>query len=214
MSIKDEYDKYIFWAPTTLKGLKGIPIFTNDWARRDYIPELPFNWTVTMVGGNGQFSQANGETLAKLINSKPNAELFVEIGTASIWADSSTHIFITNKNENTTFITIDCEPRTIFNLGKNNVHSLVEHSTSENVKSYIGNRKIDILFIDGDHSVKTVFEEYEFYLPFMKKDGIIVLHDTTMHPGPFLFMEAIDEAVYCKEKLHTDDLGLGIVYLK
>jgi hypothetical protein len=59
-----------------------------------------------------------------------------------------------------------------------------------------------------------VFEEYAFYLPIMKKNGIIILHDTTMHPGPFLFMEAVDDTVFKKEILFEEDYGLGVVYLQ
>lgn len=214
MTIKEEYDKIVTWKPTTLKGLKGIPTLSHNWDGADYIPSLPFNWLPIIEGGNGQFSVKNKETLVELIKSKPDAELFVEIGTASIFTGSSTETFILNKKDNTSFISIDravCSNQT---LEKTNVHFITNKSTNDYIKEYIGNKKIDILFIDGDHSVKTVFEEYEFYLPLMKQDGVIVLHDTNMHPGPFLFMEAVDETVFRKEKKHLEDLGLGIVYLQ
>jgi predicted O-methyltransferase YrrM len=214
MNIKEEYNKHVTWEKTEIKGLKGYPVLPKDWNTRDWIEELPFQWVRKNIGGNGQFSDKNSKTLISLIKSKPNATLFVEIGTGASITCSSTAAFLNNKNDGTTFITIDCEKRTQDKLGKPNAHFITAWSTSPEVKNHLGDNKIDILFIDGDHSVKTVFEEYEFYLPYMKEDGIIVLHDTTMHPGSFLFMEAVDEKVYRKEVLHTEDYGLGIVYLK
>ena len=210
--VKETYEKYVKWKPSSLKGLKGIPDL-GKWNERDFIKELPFNWHPIVAGGNGQFSRANGETLKNLINSKPNASLFVEIGTAAAFAGSSTETFLKNKKDDTLFFTIDIVGRENITLGKPKSFFIVERSTNENVKKHIADNKIDILFIDGDHSVKAVFEEYEFYLPYMKQDGIIILHDTNLHPGPFLFMEAINENIFRKERLHPTDLGLGVVYL-
>lgn len=48
----------------------------------------------------------------------------------------------------------------------------------------------------------------------MKDDGIIVLHDTTMHPGPLLLMEAIDTNVFKTEIFCSEDYGIGVIYLK
>lgn len=210
-SIKDEYNKRVVWKKTNIKGLTGIPSLA-DWDKLDFIKELPFDWEKPILDGNKQFSQKNRDTLINLIKSKPDAKTFVEIGTATSFVGSSTETFITYKNDNTDFITIDIEHKKRQLHNKPNVFYIESDSTNPNLTKYFAN-KIDILFIDGDHSVKTVFKEYEFYLPFMKNDGIIVLHDTTMHPGPFLFMEAIDESVFKKQILHTNDYGLGIVYL-
>lgn len=214
MNIKEEYIKITTWYPTNLRGLKGTPILANEWNNRDCISELPFNWTPPVSGGNGQFSDNNKQILIDLIQNKPNATLFVEIGTATCFEGSSTDTFIRNKKDETTFVTIDITKRSSETLNKPNVIYAVGDSTDPNIKSFFDDEKIDLLFIDGDHSVDTVFKEYQFYLPLMKKDGIIVLHDTTMHPGPYLFMQAIDENVFRKEVLCTDDLGMGIVYLK
>lgn len=211
---KQTYDSLVTWEATDIKGIKAVPTLSAGLNSKDWIPELPFNWQVCVSGGNGQFSENNGKTLIELIKSKPDAKLFVEIGTASNFDGSSTETFILNKKDETTFVSIDVMKRTSENKGKPNVIYAVANSVDKNLVNFLNGEKIDILFIDGDHSVDVVFAEYKFYLPLMKDDGIIVLHDTTMHPGPFLLMEAIDESVFRKEMLHTDDLGLGIVYLQ
>ena len=53
------------------------------------------------------------------------------------------------------------------------------------VKKILQSHKIDLLFIDGDHSYEGVKKDYELYSPFVKKGGMIVFHDivqnTTLH---------------------------------
>ncbi len=45
------------------------------------------------------------------------------------------------------------------------------------VKSILGNRKLDFLFIDGDHSYEGVKKDFEMYGPLVKEGGIIAFHD-------------------------------------
>ena len=44
-----------------------------------------------------------------------------------------------------------------------------------------GGRKLDFLFIDGDHSYNGVKRDFELYEPLVRKGGIIAMHD--IHPG-------------------------------
>jgi cephalosporin hydroxylase len=54
----------------------------------------------------------------------------------------------------------------------------------EAVKVRLGDKKIDFLFIDGDHSYKCVKADYDNYSPLVRKGGIIAFHDTEPHSGP------------------------------
>ena len=217
----EEYNKHIEWLPTNLKGLKGIPTFKKkEWNGLDCVFELSFNWVIPNLTGNGQFSENNNKKIIELIKSKLDAEVIVEIGTScgSCYEGSSTQTFIKNKSQDTKFYSIDIvahNPGVDF-AKYENITFIQSKSVDQKVKGVIGEQLIDILFIDGDHSLQVVFEEYSFYFPIMKKDGIIILHDTVMHPGPFLFMEAIDENVFKKETLFEfeKDYGLGVVYLQ
>jgi len=40
-------------------------------------------------------------------------------------------------------------------------------------------KPIDLLFIDGDHSYDGVKSDWETYVPFMSRYGVVVFHDTT-----------------------------------
>ncbi len=43
-------------------------------------------------------------------------------------------------------------------------------------------RKIDFLFIDGDHRYSGVKRDWTLYAPLVKKNGLIVFHDILFHP--------------------------------
>jgi 23S rRNA U2552 (ribose-2'-O)-methylase RlmE/FtsJ len=43
-------------------------------------------------------------------------------------------------------------------------------------------RKIDFLFIDGDHRYAGVRRDFQLYSPLVKENGLIVFHDILFHP--------------------------------
>lgn len=49
--------------------------------------------------------------------------------------------------------------------------------TISQVKDYLGERKIDLLFIDGDHEYEGVKKDFELYSPLVRQGGIIGFHD-------------------------------------
>jgi len=55
-------------------------------------------------------------------------------------------------------------------------------ATLEEVKAILNGKKIDFLFIDGDHTYEGVKKDFEMYNPMVKNDGIIAFHDIVSHP--------------------------------
>lgn len=49
--------------------------------------------------------------------------------------------------------------------------------TLELLKKHLGGRKIDFLFIDGDHTYDGVKQDFEMYSPLVRDGGIIGFHD-------------------------------------
>ena len=45
------------------------------------------------------------------------------------------------------------------------------------MKNALGDKTIDLLFIDGDHSYEGVKKDYEMYLPLISKKALVVFHD-------------------------------------
>ncbi len=56
-----------------------------------------------------------------------------------------------------------------------------KNSTKRKLARILGRRKVDLLFIDGDHTYEGVKKDFLMYSPFMRKDGIIAFHDICFH---------------------------------
>jgi cephalosporin hydroxylase len=54
--------------------------------------------------------------------------------------------------------------------------------TKEKLIRVIRGRKIDFLFIDGDHRYSGVKKDWKLYSPLVKRNGLIVFHDILTHP--------------------------------
>jgi predicted O-methyltransferase YrrM len=55
-------------------------------------------------------------------------------------------------------------------------------STLNMVENILEGRKLDFLFIDGDHTYKGVKTDFEIYSKLVGKGGIIAFHDVCPHP--------------------------------
>jgi len=73
-----------------------------------------------------------------------------------------------------------------------------------------------LIMIDGYHSLNQVYFEWENYTPLLASDGIVVMHDTNSHPGPYFLMKSIDTNQYDVYKYFNDvvDWGIGVVVRK
>lgn len=60
---------------------------------------------------------------------------------------------------------------------KGDTHEL---STIERIRRILRGRKIDLLFIDGDHSFFGVMNDYIRFSPLVSEGGVIVFHDVQM----------------------------------
>jgi len=52
------------------------------------------------------------------------------------------------------------------------------------VKAILKGRKVDFLFLDGDHTYQGVKRDFEMYSPLVQKDGIIGFHDIHLPISP------------------------------
>lgn len=66
--------------------------------------------------------------------------------------------------------------------GDPNVHYVVGDTnlitTAAEVQELLAGRKVDVLFIDGDHMEQTVRRDFKNYSPFVRPGGLIIMHDT------------------------------------
>lgn len=88
-------------------------------------------------------------------------------------------------------------------------------------KKILGDLKIDLLFIDGDHSYKGVKEDFEKYFNLVKNNGIIALHDILLEKTidneggvSFFWKELQAKEFFTKEFIYNINLkafGIGLV---
>lgn len=94
-----------------------------------------------------------------------------------------------------------------------------DDSTFRYVRQHLGDCRLDVLFIDGDHSYEGVKRDFEMYSPLVRKEGIIGFHDIV----PNLANPDIGVPRFWNELKHlhrheefsveTHRNGIGVVYL-
>jgi predicted O-methyltransferase YrrM len=74
-----------------------------------------------------------------------------------------------------------------FALDRQRIHFLVGDShavrTFKHVERKLGDRKVDLLFIDGDHTTEGVRRDFELYGKLVRPGGVIALHDIVDGPA-------------------------------
>lgn len=160
--------------------------------------------------------------------------VIVEIGTA----DSGTHLLLSELlKSQKTMVAIDLEIRNRKSLSAINSnidnrlylegssHSVETHSQ---LSSLLKKKKIDLLFIDGDHSYEGVKKDFELYKSSVSKNGIIAFHDivpdsfsrtgikTSSYVGEVpKFWNEIKQDYKYKEFIESEDqdgCGIGVIY--
>ncbi|HZY93733.1 MAG TPA: class I SAM-dependent methyltransferase [Candidatus Bathyarchaeia archaeon] len=74
----------------------------------------------------------------------------------------------------------------LFQLDRQTIFPLEGNShasdTHERVVQLLAGQCVDLLFIDGDHTLDGVKRDFEMYGPLVRKGGIIAFHDIVAHP--------------------------------
>ena len=94
---------------------------------------------------------------------------------------------------------------------KGNSH---DETTKQQVKEIIGEKKFDLLFIDGDHSYEGVKQDYEMYRDLVRPGGFIAFHDineTKNHREAGCFVSQLwNEIEGNKQEFNVHDTWAGI----
>jgi hypothetical protein len=168
------------------------------------------------MGGFVEVSDQNFQLMDSLAK-KYSTYGIMEIGVSRNGDRSFTRALLNNKPDNVPYLGVDLDDKTYLNNVDKNIFTIKENSfNQESVRKYIkeiGMEKISILFIDGWHSVNAVINDW-LYSDMLSENGIVVFHDTNYHPGPAVFLPAIDSELfrveYCFE--NQADYGMAIAY--
>ena len=99
-----------------------------------------------------------------------------------------------------------------FIFGKSN-----ETNSIKKLFHILGDKKLDMLFIDGDHSFEGVYADYHIYSSFVKKGGIIAFHDCLNNisgEGVFKFIKEIQKSnskIKFNKIVHSRSLGIAYI---
>ncbi len=164
-----------------------------------------------------EFSPANQDVLRQALLSVPEARCIVEIGVQrNPLLQSSTGILLQNKPAGCVFIGVDIEDKSHLADEAGRVYTLQMDSADRHkvfaLMDALGLEFIDLLFIDGWHSVNQCLADWQ-YVERLSPNGVVVLHDTNVHPGPVALFEAIDEDLFDKVK-HCEegpDWGIAVI---
>lgn len=180
--------------------------------------------------------QVNSEilTLCEIVERK-KPEVVVEIGTAN---GGSLFLFTKLSAKNALIISIDLPGGSFggaypwyrkafyksFSSGDQKVKLLLADSHSNNtvekLKNILNGKKIDFLFIDGDHTYEGVKKDFNLYQSLVDDDGIIAFHDIAKHPRDWgvevdKFWNEIKQSYQSLEIIENPDqgwAGIGILY--
>jgi cephalosporin hydroxylase len=91
-------------------------------------------------------------------------------------------------------------------------------STLETAKEIFNNEEIDFLFIDGNHLYSAVRQDYEMYMPLVRKGGIVAFHDIGMNEeggAHILWEEVKNKHSSYKEFLYdkSREKGIGMLVI-
>ena len=110
---------------------------------------------------------------------KPSTILEVGVehgGTLNLWAEFTTDdalcIGIDEKPESKDIKLANKEQKFEIVCGNSNVLE-----TKDQVLKILGDRKLDFLFIDADHSYEGIKSDFELYSPLVRSGGVIAFHD-------------------------------------
>jgi len=221
--------------PTDIPGLLYRPSIEPEYSdRADFIE--PFHSLVTDKTTPDQYySIANRQLLHGLLyelglDLDGATGCILEIGVAKTsptrpFENTSTCILAQLKAASVIYLGVDIDPdKKVVPLSSFHVHYLLGIDSRSKVAIIdklielgVGQTPgIDLLHIDGDHSVSQVLNDWQ-YTEFLAPHGIAVFHDTNIHPGPCTVLDAVNPNVFEVTPFFQDrpgDFGMAIVRRK
>ncbi len=90
-----------------------------------------------------------------------------------------------------------------------------EPATASRVQKLLSGQKIDLLFIDGDHSYEGVWQDFRKYSPLVRPGGLIAFHDVSQRTTPAtegtaLFWQEFKADHETDERVAGGEPGCGI----
>jgi hypothetical protein len=169
--------------------------------------------------GRIEVTDANRNSVKEyFLKVRDRCKAVMEIGVCRNGSSSFTHVFLNNKLDNTIYVGIDLDDKSFLNNTENNIHTIKGSSfdVEKNMEFFrsVGVEEFDFIFIDGDHSIMGVLNDWE-YSRMLSKEGIVGFHDTSWHLGPREFVNNLNtEKWNVVPNTCPKDWGVGFAWQK
>jgi hypothetical protein len=211
---REEFINAIEKIPTDIWGLKFFPSCHTFMSNDDEYPRI-------IVGEKipAEISECNREVVRNVIKSfNGNLNAIMEIGVNRNDSKSLSQILINDKPLSCKYVGVDLDDKSYLNDANKNIFTLKSNSADQHyvrtVLSNYGINKLDILFIDGWHSVNMTVNDW-MYADMLSEKGVVIIHDTNYHPGDVAILEAIDESLFDIQRFCLDnDMGISVARRK
>jgi hypothetical protein len=199
---------HITQKPTMLYGLKFFPSLEPHCSNDQDSP----NWgwpTVETEVSDGNLKVVT-DAIQKLGAGCTNV---VEIGVHRNEGRSITNILMDTKPSECRYLGVDMADKRKLDNPARYIYTLRANSHDKvSVRSKmrtLGMKTIDLLMIDGWHSVHTCVNDWG-YVDMLSPHGVVLLHDTNAHPGCVALYEAVDDNLFVKTRHCTELTDMGI----
>jgi hypothetical protein len=143
----------------------------------------------------------------------------MEIGVARPNKNTITQVLLDSKLSHCTYLGVDMDDKSFLDDDVANIHT-IRCSSHDKVRvrgklRNLGIKKLDLLIIDGWHSVNSCINDWG-YTDIVSDHGAVILHDTNAHPGCVALYHAVDDEIFTKERSCTDynDHGIAVFWRK
>jgi hypothetical protein len=137
----------------------------------------------------------------------------MEIGVNRNGERSMSRVIMDQRPEGSFYLGIDIEDKSYLDDADNNTWTI--RCSSDNRSAVLGKlqergvEKLDLIMIDGWHSVNMCVNDWH-YTELLSDHGMVILHDTNKHPGCVALFDAVDEDLWIKERFCTNnDYGIA-----
>jgi hypothetical protein len=208
---------YVRKRPSDVFGLEYRPTLEPMLSdARDHFMELGFFRRPEAI-----FSGANANVLRDVLQKhREDIHCIMEIGVSRDGPGCTTDIFFEMKTPSCVYLGVDIADKKHIDDPARNIHTIQTSSYERDtillklkqLWKESGRTGIDLLFIDGDHSVNSMINDWRF-AEYVNEGGFILVHDTNVHPGPAVVFDAISETLFAKERfcVYEQDWGIAVI---
>lgn len=193
--------------PTDIYGLRWLPMLALSGGRGTIDGRAEGVWD---AGLYDPFSDCCKSVIKSNMEELGSSlKCIVEIGVdRDANSATMTKHLLAHKMDNVIYLGVDIDDKSYLNDPDKNIYTICTDSSNHQLVidklAELRVQSIDLLFIDGNHSIDGVVNDWQ-YVEQLSSYGIVLMHDIRGHPGPYCVFDAIDPALFEKEKFCMDD---------